>query len=153
MKDVCSDLCRVAVRRSPRGKAEAPGDQVKEEEEIQERAEDAGSLPLEVKKEDETVTAFRKQTRMFLPLDENQTPPQSVRVSPRSKLKPFNPNCSYGLEFTVRTKAFYCNLCSVFYMRESVEEDLHCCSKLHYDKLREYYQKRAQLRKCSRKLT
>ncbi|XP_024143965.1 uncharacterized protein LOC112156055 isoform X2 [Oryzias melastigma] len=141
------------VRRSPRGKAEAPGDQVKEEEEIQERAEDAGSLPLEVKKEDETVTAFRKQTRMFLPLAENQTPPQSVRVSPRSKLKPFNPNCSYGLEFTVRTKAFYCNLCSVFYMRESVEEDLHCCSKLHYDKLREYYQKRAQLRKCSRKLT
>lgn len=53
---MCSDLCRVAVRRSPRGKAEAPGDQVKEEEEIQERAEDAGSLPLEVKKEDETVT-------------------------------------------------------------------------------------------------
>ncbi|RVE60750.1 hypothetical protein OJAV_G00183780 [Oryzias javanicus] len=137
------------VRKSPRGKAEAPGDE--EEEEIQERAEDAGSL--EGKKDEEKVTGVRKRTRMFLHLDENQTPPQSVRVSTRSKLKPFNPNCSYGQEFTVRTQAFYCNLCSVFYMRESVEEDLHCCSKLHYDKLREYYQKRAQLRKCSRKST
>ncbi|XP_023822157.1 uncharacterized protein LOC101175269 [Oryzias latipes] len=148
------------VRKSPKGKPESPGAERREEDgktsagpeaftpEIQKRAKDAGNRPT--KEKDEEVTVSRPQARRLVHLEGTQT--RSGRVPARSILQPFNPNRSYGQEFTVPTKAFYCNLCSVFYMRETAEDDLHCCSKLHYDKLREYFQKRAQLRKCSRKL-
>ncbi|XP_072232274.1 uncharacterized protein [Leuresthes tenuis] len=78
---------------------------------------------------------------------------QSSHASADFKLPPFNPNHSFGEEFTVRTLGYFCKLCSVFYLIENNAEDLHCCSETHHNNLLKHYQRTAEEWKPSRMST
>uniref|UniRef100_A0A673BCV7 Matrin-type domain-containing protein n=2 Tax=Sphaeramia orbicularis TaxID=375764 RepID=A0A673BCV7_9TELE len=69
---------------------------------------------------------------------------QSPCVSSDFKLPPFTPNTPLGAEFVVPKSGFYCNLCCLFYQRESTAKEEHCSSHRHYSNLQKYYQKLQQ---------
>ncbi|KAM4565084.1 uncharacterized protein V3H82_014192 [Fundulus diaphanus] len=53
----------------------------------------------------------------------------------------FNPRNPRGQEFVVPKSGFFCELCSEFYLSESVAKEIHCSSQKHHDNLMKHYQK------------
>uniref|UniRef100_A0A1A7XUF0 Matrin-type domain-containing protein n=1 Tax=Iconisemion striatum TaxID=60296 RepID=A0A1A7XUF0_9TELE len=65
---------------------------------------------------------------------------QSPSLPVDFKLPPFNPKCPLGQEFVVPKSGFFCNLCSIFYLKESTAKETHCSSQKHYSNLLKHYQ-------------
>ncbi|XP_061664942.1 uncharacterized protein znf638 [Syngnathoides biaculeatus] len=59
--------------------------------------------------------------------------------TPAFGLPAFKPNNPLGTEFIVPKSGYFCDLCSVFYLKESTAKEVHCSSKRHYDNLKKYY--------------
>uniref|UniRef100_A0A3Q3WMD0 Matrin-type domain-containing protein n=1 Tax=Mola mola TaxID=94237 RepID=A0A3Q3WMD0_MOLML len=77
--------------------------------------------------EEETVTDIREgEIQTLVTLDEFI----------EEELPAFKPNNPLGREFVVPTSGYFCNLCCLFYRRESTAKDRHCSSQTHYDNLK-----------------
>ncbi|KAM3591184.1 uncharacterized protein V6R79_024294 [Siganus canaliculatus] len=71
---------------------------------------------------------------------------QSPSVANDFLLPPFRPDNPLGQEFVVPKMGFFCNLCNIFYLSESVARERHCSSQKHYDNLQKHYEKLQQRR-------
>ncbi|XP_061769083.1 matrin-3-like [Nerophis ophidion] len=65
----------------------------------------------------------------------------SPYVSTNFKLPAFKPNNPLGTEFVVPKHGYFCELCSIYYLKESTAKETHCSSKRHYNNLKKYYQR------------
>ncbi|XP_061769076.1 uncharacterized protein LOC133560502 isoform X2 [Nerophis ophidion] len=65
----------------------------------------------------------------------------SPYVSTNFKLPAFKPNNPLGTEFVVPKHGYFCELCSIFYLKEGTAKEKHCSSKRHYNNLKKYYQR------------
>ncbi|XP_057709880.1 uncharacterized protein LOC130927828 isoform X2 [Corythoichthys intestinalis] len=54
-------------------------------------------------------------------------------------LPPYNPDHPLGTEFVCLESGFFCDLCSVFYLKESTAKEVHCRSRKHYNNLKKHY--------------
>uniref|UniRef100_A0A667Z146 Matrin-type domain-containing protein n=3 Tax=Myripristis murdjan TaxID=586833 RepID=A0A667Z146_9TELE len=108
--------------------------------------EDGTEVGEELKKEEEARSraaskVFSKRRREVIEQQAKRSRSQSPSVPADFKLPPFRPNNPLGLEFVVPQRGFICNLCSMFYLNESVAKETHCSSQRHYDNMQKYYQK------------
>ncbi|XP_014883370.1 uncharacterized protein LOC106944692 isoform X2 [Poecilia latipinna] len=143
---------KTPVRKSAGGKPESPEENGEEEEtkSLPGASLDSSSAVLgHVKTEMDTEAAEGpdKQNldgRLEEEEEDEEVTCKKQRQSPCTVgdfiLPPFNPDISFGEEFTARKLGYFCSLCSVFYVLKSNEEDTHCCSRNHYDNLLKHSQ-------------
>ncbi|PWA32931.1 hypothetical protein CCH79_00015510, partial [Gambusia affinis] len=136
---------KIPVRKSAGGQPENSEENIEEDKSLPGASLDSSSALLgDVKTEtdDEAAEGPDKQNldgRLEEEEEEDEEACKKQRRSPCTAadfiLPPFNPDISFGEEFTARKLGYFCSLCSAFYVLKSNEEDTHCCSRNHYDNL------------------
>ncbi|XP_054655998.1 uncharacterized protein LOC129194716 isoform X1 [Dunckerocampus dactyliophorus] len=106
-----------------------PSDHQEDADPVEGSAPSAGQTGVVSKRQAELIEAGAKRARS-----------QSPYVSAKFELPAFKPNNPLGTEFVVPKHGYFCELCSIFYMKESTAKDIHCSSKRHYSNLKKYYQ-------------
>ncbi|XP_043953489.1 uncharacterized protein LOC122820277 isoform X2 [Gambusia affinis] len=141
---------KIPVRKSAGGQPENSEENIEEDKSLPGASLDSSSALLgDVKTEtdDEAAEGPDKQNldgRLEEEKEEDEEACKKQRRSPCTAadfiLPPFNPDISFGEEFTARKLGYFCSLCSAFYVLKSNEEDTHCCSRNHYDNLLKHSQ-------------
>ncbi|XP_053560313.1 zinc finger protein 638 isoform X2 [Bombina bombina] len=103
---------------------------------------DPSSSGRKMKKEEDK--ADQSYTENSTRKDAVKKPKGSKAKSPeKSKLAPFNPNVTVGMDFLVPKTGFFCKLCSLFYM-DDASKIKHCKSVRHYQAVETHMAKESE---------
>ncbi|XP_077445567.1 uncharacterized protein LOC144066092 [Stigmatopora argus] len=100
-------------------------------------AEEAASLEAPLEDEENEEDSLEKLDKR-----EGESFSESPIHPAAFPLPPFNPKKPFGTEFIVPKSGFFCDLCSIFYLKESTAKEVHCKSRKHYNNIKKYYSKR-----------
>ncbi|CAN9509327.1 unnamed protein product [Ophioblennius macclurei] len=95
----------------------------------------------EEQEEEAPPTRRRSRRKSLVGRDTKRLRSQAPGVTGDHRLPPFQSGKPLGLEFVVPKLAFFCQICSTFYLSESAVMNVHCSSKRHYDNLQKHHQK------------
>nr|XP_057922398.1 uncharacterized protein LOC131125163 [Doryrhamphus excisus]XP_057922400.1 uncharacterized protein LOC131125163 [Doryrhamphus excisus] len=111
-----------------------------QEEEEEEEEEDTGPAEGGTPSAGQTGVGSKRQAELTA-AGAKRARSQSPYVSTKFELPAFKPNNPLGTQFVVPKHGYFCELCSIFYLKESTAKDVHCSSKKHYNNLKKYYQR------------
>ncbi|XP_077399695.1 uncharacterized protein LOC144034647 isoform X2 [Vanacampus margaritifer] len=115
------------------------GEEVEAKEEEEEELPAFAGQPVQ-----SSLQKLGKRTAELVSTAAKRSRSESPCGAPAFVLPAYKANNPLGTEFVMPKSGFFCELCSVFYLKENAAKETHCSSRRHYNNLKNYYRKHEQ---------